>query len=121
MYTIKRMKFHRLVHFAKVKPNVENPVFTFLHFTVYPTMVFAQETEPEYKETVYLAFNRDRTEQVIIYFTKHRHSKRITIQYWRSSGLDGEIAWLLVQGFIHGYLKKIPAFKRGFSQMFNHG
>lgn len=110
------MKFHRLVHFAKVKPDVKNPVFNFLQFTIYPTVVFAQETEPENKETVYLAFNTERTEQVIIYVTQHRISKRITIRYWRSCSLDGEFSWLLIQGFVHGYLKKIPAFKRGFSQ-----
>lgn len=115
MYTIKRMTFHRLVHFAKVKPDVENPVFTFLQYTVYPTVVFAQETEPENKETVFLAFNIERTEQVIIYLTQHRLSKRITIRYWRSNGLDGEIAWLLVQGFIHSYLRKIPALRKWLS------
>jgi hypothetical protein len=116
MYTIKRMKFHRLVHFTKVKPDVENPVFTFLQFTVHPTVVYAKETEPENKETVYLAFNTERTQQVIIYVTQHRLSKRITVRYWRSGGLDSEFSWLLVQGFVHGYLKKIPAFKGGFSQ-----
>ena len=115
MYTIKRMKFHRLVHFAKVKPDVENPVFTFLHYTVYPTIVYAQETEPENNETVFLAFNKQRTEQVIIYLTQHRLSKRITIRYWRSNGIDGEIAWLLVQGFTHSYLRKIPAIRKWLS------
>jgi hypothetical protein len=109
------MTFHRLVHFAKVKPDVENPVFTFLQYTVYPTVVFAQETEPENKETVFLAFNTERTEQVIIYLTQHRLSKRITIRYWRSNGLDGEIAWLLVQGFTHSYLRKLPALRKWLS------
>ena len=55
-------------------------------------------------EKVFLAFNTNKTEEVIIYLTEDRITKQQTVRYWRTPKMDGEMAWLLVQGFIHNYL-----------------
>lgn len=102
------MKFERLVYYNKFKPDIDKPIFSFYNYTIYPTIVWAQHTEEENKEVVYLAFNTTRTEQVIIYLTEHRTSKRVTVKYWRSKEMDGEIAWLLLQAFIHEFLNALP-------------